>query len=209
MTNKLHELYQKDKVLFLSFLLIMIPLLVMLVFLLGQFFLFTYFDRNFIDMALFSKLMFPAMMAIILGWAILEFKSPRKTRVERSDGGVETKGEYGSYSSQPLIVREHSADYGEASKKEWQNTGHLDTSEESREEILEALKLNGVNLPCPRCSNSDFSLLEGYFLQPLIQKDTDIGQFATLPQIPSVVIMCNKCGYLSQHATEKLDFKKK
>ena len=64
--------------------------------------------------------------------------------------------------------------------------------------IIKALEYSGAKLPCPRCGNSSFTLLNGYF-NHTIQNDPK-GMVLGGPSIPSIVVACNRCGYLSQHA---------
>jgi ribosomal protein L37E len=64
--------------------------------------------------------------------------------------------------------------------------------------IVEKLEERGATLPCPRCGNQYFSLLDGYFNQPIQSELSNIEFGGT--SIPSVVVACNRCGYLSQHA---------
>ena len=63
---------------------------------------------------------------------------------------------------------------------------------------LKPLPNAGANLPCPRCGNDDFTLLDGYFNQ--IIQDEPRGIVLGGRTIPSIVIACKRCGYLSQHA---------
>jgi hypothetical protein len=69
-----------------------------------------------------------------------------------------------------------------------------------REEIVTALKARGVKLPCPRCDNESFTLLEGYFVQPIQTETKDIFVGGPTLTVPSVVSVCNQCGFISQHA---------
>lgn len=71
-------------------------------------------------------------------------------------------------------------------------------SNEKKQEIIKALEERGVKLPCPRCGNEDFTLFDGYFNQPLQAhfKGMALGGLS----VPSVVVACTRCGYLSQHA---------
>jgi len=71
-------------------------------------------------------------------------------------------------------------------------------SNEKKQEIIKAIEERGANLPCPRCGNNSFTLLDGYFNQTI---QTDLkGMVLGGPSVPSVVVACNRCGYLSQHA---------
>ena len=71
-------------------------------------------------------------------------------------------------------------------------------SQEQKNKIIKALMDRGARLPCPRCGNQNFTLVDGYFNQP-IQKELG-GIVLGGPSIPSIVVVCTRCGYLSQHA---------
>ncbi|OGH05860.1 MAG: hypothetical protein A2W22_05400 [Candidatus Levybacteria bacterium RBG_16_35_11] len=71
-------------------------------------------------------------------------------------------------------------------------------AEERKQEIIKALEKQGARLPCPRCGNQQFILIDGYFNQT-IQNELQ-GMLIGGKSIPSVVIACNRCGFLSQHA---------
>jgi hypothetical protein len=61
----------------------------------------------------------------------------------------------------------------------------------------ELLKSKGADLPCPRCNNSKFALIEGYLDNRILKTATTMFSTST---VPSIVIVCCNCGYLSQHA---------
>ena len=69
---------------------------------------------------------------------------------------------------------------------------------EKKAEIIKALNDRGVMLPCPRCGNPSFTLIDGYFNE-MIQPDMNTLNIGG-PTVPSVITACNKCGYISQHA---------
>lgn len=69
---------------------------------------------------------------------------------------------------------------------------------EERENIKKALEERGVKAPCPRCGNEKFFLTEGYFVQSL--QDEAKGIVIGGPGLPSVVVVCTHCGFISQHA---------
>lgn len=74
---------------------------------------------------------------------------------------------------------------------------------EEKQKIYEAIKKKAI-LPCPRCGTKNFTLLDGYFNQGILQKltsDLTIGG----PTVPSVVVLCSNCGYMSQHALGVLE----
>ena len=69
-------------------------------------------------------------------------------------------------------------------------------SSPSREQIAEALEKAGAKLPCPRCGNSSFTLVESSAIPTLKPPNTvDFGR-----TIPAAVVACTRCGYLSLHA---------
>ncbi len=73
-----------------------------------------------------------------------------------------------------------------------------DPTQAQKDKIIKALTDRGANLPCPRCGNDDFTLLEGYFNQ-IIQEEPR-GIVLGGRTIPSIIIVCKRCGYLIQHA---------
>jgi ribosomal protein L37E len=69
---------------------------------------------------------------------------------------------------------------------------------EERDRIISALEQRGATRPCPRCGNNSFELVSGYF-NHFIQ--TNLGGVSIGgPSIPTAVIVCNNCGWLSEHA---------
>ncbi len=71
-------------------------------------------------------------------------------------------------------------------------------SELSNDKIIAALKAAGVNAPCPRCRNTNFTLMDGYITHP-IQSDFQSFNIGG-PSLPAVMTVCNQCGFLAQHA---------
>lgn len=70
--------------------------------------------------------------------------------------------------------------------------------EERQLAIIKALEERGAKLPCPRCRNPNFTLLDGYFNQTIQAELT--GMVIGGPSVPTAVIACTRCGYISQHA---------
>jgi len=72
-------------------------------------------------------------------------------------------------------------------------------SENYKNKILDTLTERKVNLPCPRCGFENFTILDGYFVhQP---KPTFLlGAIYQYPVVPSIVAICGRCGYISQHS---------
>jgi len=70
-------------------------------------------------------------------------------------------------------------------------------TEQQKAKIIEVLTQRGVTLPCPRCANTQFSLLDGIVLNSLGN-----GKTVTLggESIPTAVGVCVRCGMLFLHA---------
>ena len=67
-----------------------------------------------------------------------------------------------------------------------------------QKEIMKALEEREAKLPCPRCANRSFTLVDGYF-NHFIQQELS-GVSIGGPSIPTAVVVCNKCGWLAEHA---------
>jgi ribosomal protein L37E len=73
-----------------------------------------------------------------------------------------------------------------------------------RDKIAKKLNEKGATLPCQRCNNNSFTVLEGFsniHLQENLSADWVIGG----PAVPVVHIVCNKCGAITPHALGALD----
>ena len=71
-------------------------------------------------------------------------------------------------------------------------------SEQDKKDIIRELTNRGATHSCPRCGHGNFDVLDGYFNQTIQGELT--GMVLGGPSVPSAVIACNKCGFLSQHA---------
>lgn len=76
-------------------------------------------------------------------------------------------------------------------------------NEEGMQRIIAALEAKGVTLPCPRCGNEDFSIVDGYFVHS-IQKNLKSISLGGGKAIPTIGTICTNCGYLSEHALGSL-----
>ena len=74
------------------------------------------------------------------------------------------------------------------------------------QECITALNQKGVRMPCPRCGSAQFSVV-GEALIP-INDNPRVFNFDG-PAIPTVMVVCNNCGYLSHHAQAPLGVFKK
>lgn len=70
---------------------------------------------------------------------------------------------------------------------------------DEKEKIIKSLGDRLAKFPCPRCGNQQFSLVDGYFNQ-VLQENLSGGIILGGPAIPSVVVVCGRCGFMSQHA---------
>lgn len=71
-------------------------------------------------------------------------------------------------------------------------------SPEERKRIVEALESRGAKLPCPRCGNTQFVLVDGYFAHSLQHNLSSYSLGG--PAIPVAVVACQRCGFLAEHA---------
>lgn len=73
-------------------------------------------------------------------------------------------------------------------------------SQEEKQEIAQELnkRLSSVGLKCPMCGNRHFIIADGYFNNFLQDsfKNINLGG----ESIPSIPIICSKCGFISMHA---------
>lgn len=70
--------------------------------------------------------------------------------------------------------------------------------EDKKKLIIDALEKAGAKQPCPRCGNPSFALLGGYFNHSI---QTELSGFVIGgPSVPTVVVVCNRCGFISEHA---------
>jgi len=72
-------------------------------------------------------------------------------------------------------------------------------SEEDKNKIIAKLTEKGVFANCPMCGNRNFVIADGYFNHP-IQSTIEGGIVLAGPSIPTIAIICSKCGFISQHA---------
>lgn len=70
--------------------------------------------------------------------------------------------------------------------------------QEQKERIVNALRERGAVLPCPRCGNRNFVLLDGYFYHTLQFELPSISLGGA--GVPTIAIACTNCGFLSEHA---------
>lgn len=83
----------------------------------------------------------------------------------------------------------------------------MDEAEARGKEIIDALNQKGVNRPCPRCGNNSFSTA-GETLLSLQDLSKQPAAFVIGGQsIPAAIVICDRCGYITQHALVPLGVK--
>ena len=75
-------------------------------------------------------------------------------------------------------------------------------------EVVKALNSKNVNQPCPRCATNHFSII-GESEIIVMQPPQTAGILAGLmppskTTMPIIVVACDNCGFISQHAQLKL-----
>jgi predicted RNA-binding Zn-ribbon protein involved in translation (DUF1610 family) len=65
-------------------------------------------------------------------------------------------------------------------------------------ELVTALTEKGVDKPCPRCGHSKFSVVGETNI--LLQENPNVFSIGG-PSVPTVIVACDSCGYITQHAT--------
>jgi len=76
-------------------------------------------------------------------------------------------------------------------------------SQKEKAKIIEALK-NKTELLCPACKHKHSQVVDGYFVH-IIQESTKNIKLSG-QAIPTIVLMCLNCGFISQHALGILGF---
>lgn len=64
--------------------------------------------------------------------------------------------------------------------------------------IIDALNDKGATKPCPRCGHLHFGVVAETAIP--IDFDTKIPILTGGPVVPTVIIACNNCGFVTQHA---------
>ncbi len=75
----------------------------------------------------------------------------------------------------------------------------IELSPEEKQKISNRLQERGALLPCPRCGNQSFTLLDGYINHPL-QNKVSAGLILGGPIVPTIGVVCTRCGFLAEHA---------
>jgi len=71
-------------------------------------------------------------------------------------------------------------------------------TQEQKQAIVDVLKKRGVPAACPMCRQNNWTVGDGY-LAPIIQPDLHAMALGG-QSIPSALLVCTNCGFMSQHA---------
>jgi predicted RNA-binding Zn-ribbon protein involved in translation (DUF1610 family) len=71
-------------------------------------------------------------------------------------------------------------------------------SEFTKKEIIQKLKEKNVKTVCPMCGCAHFTIADGYFNHSMQANVTNVSIGG--PSIPTIAIVCEHCGFVSQHA---------
>ena len=78
-------------------------------------------------------------------------------------------------------------------------------SDSEKQKITLSLIEKIKDVKCPMCKNEKFTILDGYvidFLEDSIQSR----MMERKVSIPTIMMVCTKCGFISQHALGSLGF---
>ena len=67
-------------------------------------------------------------------------------------------------------------------------------SQEQKNKIIDVLTELGAVQGCPRCGNDSFYLYD-YIFNP--KSKLRLADFPEEPKIPSIVVICERCGFIS------------
>ncbi|MCC6466414.1 MAG: hypothetical protein IT463_13830 [Planctomycetes bacterium] len=70
-------------------------------------------------------------------------------------------------------------------------------TEAQRQDIVKRLQERGVSRPCSRCGSDKFALVEGYAVFGMVPA---LEAESVQNLVPSAVVACGRCGYLTFHA---------
>jgi ribosomal protein S27AE len=76
-------------------------------------------------------------------------------------------------------------------------------SPNQRKSILDALARSNASLRCPRCAQGQLGLADGYVVDHLQQEPRNV-VIGGDNRLTSIVLICDRCGYMAQHALDVL-----
>ena len=72
-------------------------------------------------------------------------------------------------------------------------------SDSEKQKIMLSLIGKIDDIKCPMCGNGTFSILDGYVINH-IHNDIQYKMNESKISIPTIMMVCTKCGFISQHA---------
>lgn len=69
---------------------------------------------------------------------------------------------------------------------------------EDKKKIINVLKERHISFQCPICKSSRFTMLDGYASDQVLDDYYKI--LLDGRSLPSIVLICNTCGFVSKHA---------
>ena len=71
----------------------------------------------------------------------------------------------------------------------------------SKDDIAKKLNDKKATLPCQRCGQGSFSVLDGYSKLSILNNFKSLNSTVLGgPSVPVVLVACNNCGAITQHA---------
>lgn len=70
---------------------------------------------------------------------------------------------------------------------------------DKKKEIVQALASRVDKMECPICHQGRFTLIGGY-ITDAVQNDFNYQIIGSKTTLPSVALVCNNCGFISQHS---------
>lgn len=70
---------------------------------------------------------------------------------------------------------------------------------ERKKVIVQALASRVDKMECPFCHQGRFTLIDGYITDS-VQNDFSYQIIGSKTTLPSVALVCNNCGFISQHS---------
>ena len=69
----------------------------------------------------------------------------------------------------------------------------------SKDDVAKKLTEKGALLPCSRCGNHSFTILDGYS-KVMLDNEVDGNIRLGGPMVPIAIVACTKCGAITMHA---------
>lgn len=77
--------------------------------------------------------------------------------------------------------------------------------EEKKSKIIETLVSRIPNMCCPMCHNTHFTIVDGYMAEQIHDDYRNI-VLSVGNILPSVLLVCSRCGFMSRHSLGVLGF---